>query len=300
MRHKKLIVIITLLIFVATSYLFFFYHQQEIYQVKDGTVSYTQDRGKPDYQIVLSSKGETYDIYNITFLSRPFLQYSTTIYALLYLPKIAKQVPALIYLPGGGVPKEGAATLSTFMVKEGYAVLVLDQRGIGQTEGYFLSLDDDYKVFSQGKEPIQHLAVFDVLKAFDVLRAVKEIDQKNIALVGESMGGRFALVAAALDNRIKGVIAISTSGYHVTKDVTKPGNEFLLSIDPDQYINKIAPRPLFMLHSKKDSIVPYASAQQTFILAKEPKNFFTAENCDHGFCQEMQEALKKDLKDLFH
>ena len=34
------------------------------------------------------------------------------------------------------------------IAKEGYAVLTIDQRGVGETGGYYLSFQDDYSVFS--------------------------------------------------------------------------------------------------------------------------------------------------------
>jgi len=42
----------------------------------------------------------------------------------------------------------------------GYAVLVIDQRGIGQTGGSYPSLQDDYEYIYLGKESIQHLGVY--------------------------------------------------------------------------------------------------------------------------------------------
>ena len=52
-----------------------------------------------------------------------------------------------------------------------------------------------------------------LLKATDVLAVQSEIDPKRLAIIGESNGGRFAVLACALAPSLKGVIGISTSGY---------------------------------------------------------------------------------------
>ncbi len=83
---------------------------------------------------------------------------------------------------------------------------------------------------------MQHLAVYDVLRSFDFLREQKEIDKNNIIVVGESMGGRYGIIASAIDNRIKGVIGISTSGFHISINPLIEGNDYMISVDADNYI----------------------------------------------------------------
>jgi fermentation-respiration switch protein FrsA (DUF1100 family) len=226
------------------------------------------------------------------------MEYETYIYGLLAMPVAKTKVPGIVLLPGGGVSKEGEFSRADIMAKLGYAVLVIDQRGIGQTAGYYLNMEQDYQVFSQGNEPIQHLSVFDALRSFDVLRDIDGIDKDNIAIVGESMGGRYAIIAAALDPRLKGVIGISTSGFDVKKD-NSPYNSYLLSIDPDHYVSKISPRKVFMLHATNDTVIPMQNAKYTFNLANEPKKFYIAEGCGHGYCDAMYNALKEDLFEMF-
>jgi len=86
----------------------------------------------------------------------------------------------------------------------GYAVFTFDQRGVGETGGYYPNLEQDYKISLDGKEPIQHLSVYDALKAYDFLKRIKQVDKKNIVMAGESMGGRYAMIAAAQEKNVKG------------------------------------------------------------------------------------------------
>jgi uncharacterized protein len=186
------------------------------------------------------------------------------------------------------------------LVNKGYSCLVIDQRGIGETGGKVLNLEEDYNLFISGKEPIQHLSVYDALRSYDLLKEVKGVDKNNIAIVGESMGGRYGLIASAIDKSIKGFIGISTSGFDVKRDRFSKGNIFLLSIDPDNYIGDISPNPVFMIHGDNDTVVKIENARNTFNKAKDPKKFFVAEGCGHGYCDvKEREELLNDLREIF-
>ena len=249
--------------------------------------------------MTLKEQNGTIGIYSVNFQSKKFLNYSAKIYGLLFLPHSKENVSAVILLPGGGGTKEVEKELSLKIANLGYAVLTFDQRGVGETGGVYLDINTDYSAFAQTGESIQHLSVYDPLVAFDILKGIKEVNGNNIAIVGESMGGRYAIIAAAIEKRLRGVIAISASGFHIndTKQIYSP---YLLSIDPDSYIGKISPNKVFMFHGSNDSVVSLYDAEITFSLAREPKRFFVAENCNHGFCNGMYDELKLDLENMFN
>lgn len=288
-----------IIIIFLSAYFCYRYINKDPYSFEGDKFSYSANRGSSDYSMSLNQINETFDVFNINFKSKNFLENPTMIYGLLFLPKSDNNVPGLVLLPGGGVSKEAETGTAVKIAQLGYAVLTIDQRGIGQTGGYYLGYEQDYQVFSQGKEPIQHLSVYDALKSFDILRNIKGVDKENIAIMGESMGARYAIIAAALDKRIKGVITISTSGFHVKKDSSDQTNNYYLSIDPDNYISDISPRQIFMFHGTNDTMVKPESAKQTFDLAKEPKQFFTADGCGHGYCDKMYDDLKESLAKIF-
>lgn len=268
------------------------------YYFKDNSFSYSQSRGNPVFIMTLKEQDGNLSIYRVDYESRNFVNYNTKIYGLFIIPTNAKNVPGLVLLPGGSVTKESESVLGSKIARLGYAVLTYDQRGIGETGGYYLSLEEDYKVFSRGNEPVQHLSVYDALKAYDILREIESVDDENIGIAGESMGGRYAIVTAAIDKRIKGAIVISSSGFHI-KDEKQPYSPYLLSVDPDNYIGKISPNPVYMLHSLNDSMIKLEDAKITFNLANEPKNFFQVDKCAHGYCDAMYDELKKDLAEMF-
>ncbi len=159
-------------------------------------------------------------------------------------------------------------------------------------------------MFLRGDEPTEHKMVYDALAAAEVLRSQPEVDPNRIIYAGESNGGRFAIIACALDARAKGVMAISTSGYG-TDEAAMSGRltdpemiKFLRSIDPETYLGKIAPRPFVMIHSRNDTVIAIEYAENTYAKALMPKSFHAVGCAKHGYCTEMNAYLEEELKKM--
>jgi fermentation-respiration switch protein FrsA (DUF1100 family) len=156
-------------------------------------------------------------------------------------------------------------------------------------------MEADYQTFASGREPVQHKMVYDALRCYDILKSRLEIDPSRIYASGESMGARYAIIAASIEKGIAGMLAISTSGYQFQNQPPEV-MRFLNSIDPNHYVSQISQRPLIMVHSKNDNVVPYKMGQDTFNLAKEPKTFLTTEGVGHSYVRaEMRELIEKEL-----
>lgn len=255
---------------------------------KDGILSYPENRGEVEVKMLNITKGSNYTLETISFQSKDY-----TVEALLRIPYSEKKVPAAVLLPGATVPKEGTQGLAELLSSLGYASLGIDQRNLGGVD-----FRHDYELFKQGKEPVEHLMVFDALRSVDVLRQDSRIDAERIAIIGESNGGRFAIIAAALDADIRGVIGISTSGYDTGSANVREETllRFYRSIDPDTYLGFIPPRRFVMLHSINDDIIPIDLAKNTFRRAKEPKEFYEVATGTHGFSEGMRAPLANELR----
>jgi uncharacterized protein len=297
---KRVIILSIVILLVVIFYLFYFSNfQKDPYGFKGNTLSYSNDRGKTNYEIISKSSYGDLEAYKLKFKTRPLLDKPLDIYGLLFIPKDKSNLPGIVYLPGGGGTKEGYSPTARNISELGYAVLIIDQRGVGETGGDYLGFDQDYQVFSQKKEPMQHLAVYDLLRSFDVMTEFPGVNKDKIAFVGESMGGRYAVIAAAIEKRSKGVIGMSVAGFHVPLNPMQQGNDYFVSIDPDHYIASISPRPVIMLHGTNDTVVPLKEAQTTFNKARDPKKFFIAEGCQHGYCDKMFNDIKEGLEMMF-
>ena len=251
----------------------------------EGILSYPHARPPVKYTEELLNETANEKIYKVKFQSR-----NATIYSLLRIPKRAgAKLPGVVLLPGAGVTKENEQKLAEKISALGFVVLTLDQRGIGETGNVFIA-----------GEPPDYAMVYDALRAHDLLKARAEVDGSMIIPAGESMGGRFAIIATALEPNIKGVIGISTSGYDFSRTTFTSQNQFLVarSIDPNTYIGLISPRPVVLIHSINDNVIPISLAQETFSRAKEPRAFYTVGCRLHGFCDEMMPYLENELRAL--
>ena len=263
---------------------------------EDGIMSYPNEREIPVYDSMIAENNPGYFLDYINYSSR-----NAVISALLRIPNSSHPVPGILILPGATVSKEGEQELSAELADMGYASMVIDQRNLG---GVDFQLDG--RLFQAGQEPTQHKMVFDALKAVDVMRQYHEIDPDNIAIIGISNGGRFAIIAAAIDQSINGVVCISTSGYDVESFIANDSNQvtenqirFLRSIDPDTYLDWLPPRKLVMMHMTNDSIIPIDLAQSTYDKADDPKVFYPVEGSGHGYNTAMREMLEAELGLMF-
>lgn len=256
----------------------------------NGLLDYPQDRNEIQVDKIFMEETDSYGQYKVVYKSR-----DKDIYGLLFLPKNKDDVPGLIMLPGANGRKENHLELGKKMAALGYAFLTIDQRGIGETDGQFPE-DSGFNAFLNNEEPVAHLMIYDVLKAFDVLRNEDIVDKDKIVVAGESMGARFAILAASIDPRIKGALVFSTMGYGMLP-ITTAEQKFVASINPDMYIDRISPRKLVMFHSEKDSVIPFEGAEQTFSYAREPKHFvIMPEPCDHGYCEQAYGDFLEELQ----
>ncbi len=291
-NKKTFIVIIDAVLLLALVYFLFPQASDKWSVSKDGFLSYPDNRGKVEVKVLKTESGNNYTLETISFPSKDY-----TVEGLLRIPAAGKKVPAVVILPGATVPKEGTGVLADILSGMGYASLGIEQRNRGGVDFKY-----DYELFKGGKEPVMHKMVFDALRAVDVLRQDSRIDAKRIAIIGESNGGRFAIIASALDPDIKGVAGISTSGYDTESELVNIRDEtairFYRSIDPDTYLGLLPPRKFVMLHSVNDNIIPIGLAENTFGKAKEPKQFYSVTTGTHGFSEGMREPLEDELRKM--
>ena len=256
---------------------------------KNGYLSYPLERGKVKFSFTDLENNGSLLVRKVIFQSR-----NGNIYGLLVMPTSAEELPpGIVLLPGAGVSKESELSLAKDIAELGAVVLVLDQRGTGETNGYFPTLDEDFQSFLNGEEPVQHLMVYDALRAYDLLNDAPFVDSDRIAVMGESLGGRIAIIAAAIDRNINGVVVISSAGFDFKEKGDKEKDRFLKSIDSDHYIGLISPRKVVMIHSFNDTIIPLQSAIKSFEKAQDPKEFvlINETGCNHGYCGAMWNEL---------
>ncbi|MBL9190991.1 MAG: prolyl oligopeptidase family serine peptidase [Opitutaceae bacterium] len=185
----------------------------------------------------------------------------------------AQPVPAVIWLPPGPRPEgpwgagDDAGPPATWL-EGGFAVVSFDSVGSG---GRSREADRYYQRHPHGS--LLGQALQDLRAAVTVLQQQKAIDGRRIYLLGSGTGGFIALHAAALDERIAGVVCVNgltplrvdttdrALGGIARWSLRYPwlprlgafvGAEPRIPYDLDEVLALIAPRPVTVVRSRHD------------------------------------------------
>ncbi len=145
--------------------------------------------------------------------------------------------------------------LSDYLTKKGYAVLRVDDRGVGESQGDFdKATTKDFTA--------------DMMAAFNYLKSNKNIDSNKIGLLGFNEGGLIAANIAAKKNDVKFVILLSTPGI-TGKDIllTQTVDLQEKSGIPDSVIErdlKINKKILNVIATVKDSLKAYNKLRKLY------------------------------------
>ncbi|MGF6882837.1 alpha-beta hydrolase superfamily lysophospholipase [Nocardia sp. GAS34] len=122
----------------------------------------------------------------------------------LYLPQRDSDAPLAAVVMGHSVHmvKEALAPHAEYLVQAGFAVLGIDYRTIGSSEG-----QPRGQVFPERQAE-------DVRNAVCYLRTRAEVDPDRIGLWGHSLGATVAIQAAALDRHVKCVVGQNPSMFN--------------------------------------------------------------------------------------
>jgi len=92
--------------------------------------------------------------------------------------------------------------------QRGYVILQVYPRGQGESEEYFKLKGDKVATLLTSPEDAYYRAGYmDIIRMIDYVITRSDIDPGRIALVSTSQGGGIALAVAAIDSRVKAVVA---------------------------------------------------------------------------------------------
>ncbi|MFN8636664.1 MAG: alpha/beta fold hydrolase [Chloroflexota bacterium] len=201
---------------------------------------------------------------------------------------------SVIVLHGHGGNKHTTLPLAQ-MLYPAYNVLLIDHRGHGESDGVRTTIGYEERL--------------DVHAAVDLLL---ERGLGPVGIFGMSMGAATAILAAAEDRRIAAVVADSPfarlrwavaqsavlRGYPtvITPIIAYLGclatslhlRSRMSAFDPVEVVDRIAPRPLLLMHGVEDEIVPVASARALMAQAGEPFDVWLIDGLKH--CRAFDEA----------
>ncbi len=201
-----------------------------------------------------------------------------------------QKAPLIIFFHGyRSSPFRDSAGVFDFYNKMGYSLLLVSQRAHDKSQGKFITM-----------------GIKEKKDCLDWINYAEENLKKSekIVLCGVSMGGATVLMAAGekLPNRVKAVISDSafSSVEEIMKRVIaqmklskkivyffiKTGGLIyekvnLNETDVKKQLKK-AKIPIFFIHSKADTFVPYSMTKECFDLYENDKELFSVNDAGHG------------------
>lgn len=159
-----------------------------------------------------------------------------------------------------------------WLAEAGYQVFLFDYRGFGKSGG---------TVNRRGM-------VDDVKAAFAHVRTRSDVNAARLVSFGHSLGGAKSLTALG-ESPVKGLQAIITDGafasYQSMARVIAGqvgANMVTDELAPKDYVSKVSPVPLLIVHGDLDEVVPVAEGKVLFEKARQPKTFFEVKTGRHG------------------
>jgi len=215
----------------------------------------------------------------------------------LYLPaKLEKPVPAILYVCGhsrvftNGVScgnKTYYQHHGEWFARNGYVCLVIDTLQLGEIEGLHHGTyrEGQWWWNSRGYTPAGVEAWFGI-RALDYLCSRPEVDKERIGMTGRSGGGSYTWTVAALDERVKvaAPVAGMTDLQNQVIDGAVEGHcdcMFFVNTyrwDFPQVAALIAPRPLLIANSDKDTIFPLDGVVRIYNQARGIYQLYGATN----------------------
>lgn len=218
----------------------------------------------------------------------------------LYLPPDRMPCPVVCVCHGipAGVPEsddQGYPRLAERISQEGFAVFIFNFRGTGASGG---SLD----ILGWTR---------DLKAVIDYLCTLPEVDRSCLWLLGFSGGAAVSIYVAAQDKRISGVAACACpADFSFIIEKVEPQSllahfrsvgavreeSFPHSVEewisgfklvcPIEYVARIAPRPLLLVHGNRDETVDISHAYRLFEKAGEPKQMIIVDGGAHKLRQD--------------
>jgi dienelactone hydrolase/pimeloyl-ACP methyl ester carboxylesterase len=261
---------------------------------------------------------DAYQIEKVIFESRPgFL-----VTANLYVPRGRKfPLPGVVGSCGHSSNGKAADTYQSFaqgLARLGYVVLIFDPIGQGERLQY---TDKDLRP-RRGIGVAEHLhagnqqflvggffgawRAWDGIRALDYLLSRKEVDPRHVGITGNSGGGTMTTWLCGLDRRW----TMAAPGCFVTTFRRNLENELpadteqcppqalALSLDHDDFLAALAPKPIIILAKERDffdvrgSIEAHARLKRLYTLLGAPDRIqLQIGPSGHGYSQENREAM---------
>lgn len=175
-------------------------------------------------------------------------------------------------------------------INQGFKVFLFDYSGFG---------------FSEGKATRENV-LLDAFSALSYIKDRKDSDTGKLIIYGQSLGGHLALVAAARNQgKIDGVVAEGAFSSHRDIVAKRSGLGFLAKLMVEEKYSGLEAvqeykKPLLIIHSTNDEVVPFSMGQKLFKYANQPKYFYQVDKCHTCGPLFYSDSISKKIKRMLN
>lgn len=187
-------------------------------------------------------------------------------------PKAGKPKGTIVFSHGNAGSIGHHLGFVMWLAEAGYNVMMFDYRGFGKSGGV---LD-------------RRGMIDDVKAAFSHVVGRPDVDARKLVSYGHSLGGAKSVTALG-EKPVKGLRAIVIDGAFASYQTMARvmGGQLGASLVTDElapkdFVGKLAPVPLLVVHGTRDEVVPFSQGKQLFDKAHEPKTLFEVKAGRHG------------------
>ena len=155
----------------------------------------------------------------------------------------------------------------TYLLKYGFQIFVFDYSGFG---------------FSEGKATRQNVFM-DGNSALTYLKSRDDVKNTKLVIYGQSLGGHLsAVVAQQREADIDGLVIEGAFSSHKDMSAVYAGFLGRMLVSEKYSASKSIQtykKPLLVIHSIEDKVVPYKMGQKIYNNANDPKEFYEIKEC---------------------
>ena len=228
---------------------------------------------KTDLKATITGKLDEagFTVEKLHFQSRPGLYVTAN----LYVPKnLVRPAPAIVYGCGHSLVKSNGVSYGNkvdyqrhgiWFARHGYVCLVLDTVQLGEIEGiHHGTYREGMWWWNSRGYSSAGVEAWNCIRALDYLETRTEVDKTRFGVTGRSGGGAYSWWLAALDERIQAacpVAGITDLENHVVDGTVEGHCDCMFMVntyrwDYAQVAALVAPRPLLICNTDKDTIFP--------------------------------------------
>lgn len=273
----------------------------------------------PKMELLAAQSTALYDVYAVSF---QHFRWGSRIYGKLVVPKKSGKLPAVVQFPGAGVRNYLGHTA---LAEKGFITLQIGIHGV--------PLDQDANVYSEllntalkeywfynldNKDQYYYKRVYlACIRAVDFLETLPQYDPEKLIVYGHSQGGGMTLFSAAMDERVKGYVAVypalcDLSGYqngraggwpHIGSSINPQTQkvdkmETARYYDAASYANRIKARGFFTW-GYNDETCPPTSYYSVYNSIQAPKDLYVAQPTGHWTYPEQMQKVEDWIIDFF-